>query len=239
MLQYMLDTNICIYIIAGGEPMRRRDFITFLGGAAAGRAFWPRAAGAQQRAMPVIGLLNALSQTSPFVANFFRGLSETGYVEGRNFAVEYRSAENRFDQLRALADDLVRRHVAVIVANTTPAAVAAKAATTSIPIVFGIASDPVDIGLVASLNRPGGNLTGVTSLNVAVAAKRLELLHEMVPGATSIGYLVNPTNLVDTESETKELQAASRILRVRLLIAKASDSRRRSRPLSLKEPAGS
>src|SRR6516165_7782299 len=188
--------------------MRRRDFIASAGGAAA----WPLAARAQQRALPVIGLLNPLGQNSGFVANFFRGLSETGYVEGRNLAVENRSTENRFDQLRVLADDLVRRQVAAIVAVTTPAAVAAKAATKSIPIVFVIASDPVEIGLVASLNRPGGNITGVTTLNAAVAPKRLELLHEMVPAATSIGVLLDRTNPVDTERETKELQTAARTL---------------------------
>jgi len=197
--------------------MRRRDFIAGLGAAAL-----PVAARAQQR-MQVIGLLNPLGQTSTFVANFFRGLSETGYVEGRNLAVENRSTENRrFDQLRSLADDLVRRQVAVIVASSTPAAVAAKAATKSIPIVFAIASDPVEIGLVASLNRPGGNLTGVTTLNAAVAAKRLELLHEMVPTATSIGVLFNPTNPVDTASEVKELEAAAQTLGLHLLFLNAS-----------------
>jgi len=195
----------------------RRAFIAGLGATAA----LPLAARAQQR-MQVIGLLNALPQPSQFATNFFRGLSETGYVEGWNLAVENRSTENRFDQLRALADDLVRRQVAVIVASSTPAAVAAKAATKSIPIVFAIASDPVEIGLVASLNRPGGNLTGVTTLNSAVAAKRLELLHEMVPTATSIGVLFNPTNPVDTASETKELEATARALGLRLLIQKVS-----------------
>jgi putative ABC transport system substrate-binding protein len=198
----------------------RREFIAGLGGAAAA---WPIAARAQQPKMPVIGLLNPLGQNSGFVANFFRGLSETGYVEGRNLAVENRSTENRLDQLRALADDLVDRHVAVIVAVTTPAAVAAKAATKSIPIVFVIASDPVEIGLVASLNRPGGNLTGVTTLNGAVAPKRLELLHEMVPSATSIGVLLDRTNPIDTETETKELEAAARTLGLHLLFLNASD----------------
>jgi putative tryptophan/tyrosine transport system substrate-binding protein len=201
--------------------MKRREFIAGLGGAAA----WSLAARAQQAAMPVIGLLwpSMPRNQSEFVANVHRGLSDTGYVEGRNLAVVYRSAEDRLDRLRALADDLVRHQVAVIVAGTTPAAVAAKAATKSIPIVFGIASDPVEVGLVASLNRPGGNLTGSTTLNAAVAPKRLELLHEMVPAATSIGYLVNPTNRIDTESETRELQATARILGVRLLIINASD----------------
>jgi putative tryptophan/tyrosine transport system substrate-binding protein len=203
--------------------MKRREFIAGVSGAAASLPIWPFAVRAQQRSVPVIGLLQVPPDQSALVANVHRGLSETGYVEGRSLAVEYRWAENRLDRLPALADDLVRRQVSVIVAMTTPAAVAAKAATKSIPIVFGIASDPVEIGLVASLNRPGGNLTGVTTLNSAVAAKRLELLHEIVPGAMSIGYLVNPTNPVDTASETRELQAASRILGVRLLIVKAGD----------------
>jgi putative ABC transport system substrate-binding protein len=176
--------------------------------------------------MPVIGLLDAgsLETRREYIAALHRGLSETGYFEGRNLAVEYRWAEDRLDRLPALAADLVRRQVAVIIATPTPAALAAKAATKSISIVFSLGSDPVEIGLVASLNRPGGNITGITSLNLAVAAKRLELLHEVVPTATLIAVLVNPTNPVYTEAETSEFQVAARTLGVRLLILRASDS---------------
>ena len=180
---------------------------------------------AQQPAMPVIGYLDAgsLETRRENVAALHHGLSETGYFEGRNLAVEYRWAENRLDRLPALAADLVRHQVAVIIATPTPAAVAAKAATQSIPIVFTTGADPVEIGLVASLNRPGGNLTGMANLTTAVAAKRLALLHELMPAATLIAYLVNPTNPVFAEPETKELQAAARTLGVRLLILNASD----------------
>jgi putative ABC transport system substrate-binding protein len=186
---------------------------------------WPVVARAQQAAMPVIGYLDAgqLETRRENVAALHRGLSEAGYVEGRNLAVEYRWAEDRLDRLPALAADLVRHQVAVIVATPTPAAVAAKAATQSIPIVFTTGADPVEIGLVASLNRPGGNLTGMANLTTAVAAKRLALLHELMPAATLIAYLVNPTNPVFTEPETKELRAAAQTLGVRLLILNASD----------------
>jgi putative ABC transport system substrate-binding protein len=201
--------------------MNRREFIAGLGGAVA----WPLTARAQQPGMPVIGYLDAgsLETRRDAVAAFHRGLSETGYVEGRNVAVEYRWAEDHLDRLPALAADLVRRQVAVVVALPVPSALAAKAATKSIPIVFQVGVDPVEVGLVASLNRPGGNLTGIYNLNTAVVAKRLQLLHELVPAATSIAFLVNPTNAVAAETQTRELQAAARILGVRLLILNASD----------------
>jgi putative tryptophan/tyrosine transport system substrate-binding protein len=201
--------------------IKGREFIAGLGGVAA----WPLAARAQQPAMPVIGYLDAgsLETKREFVAALHRGLSQTGYFEGRNLAVEYRWAEDRLDRLPALAADLVRRQVAVIIATPTPAAVAAKAATKSIPIVFTAGADPVEIGLVASLNRPGGNLTGMSTLTTAVAAKRLALLHELMPAETLIAYLVNPTNPVFSNAETSELRDAARTLGVRLLILNASD----------------
>jgi putative ABC transport system substrate-binding protein len=201
--------------------MRRRDFIVLMGGAASS-PLWPRAARAQQR-MPVVGYLGtaSLEAEREFVAAFHRGLAETGYVEGRNVAVEYRWAESRNDRLPALAAELVRRQVAVIMTGSTPGALAAKAATQTIPIVFGVGSNPVEIGLVASLNRPGGNLTGVSQLNVDLGAKRLELLHELVPAATQIAVLVNPTNPAG-EALLKEAQVAARVLGVRLSALNAS-----------------
>jgi putative ABC transport system substrate-binding protein len=203
--------------------MKRRKFITLLGGAAVA---WPVAAGAQQQLMPVIGYIDAgsLQTRRDAVAAVHRGLSEAGFVEGRNLKIEYRWAENHNDRLPALAADLVRRQVAVIVApGSTPAALAAKAATTSIPIVFAIVADPVGTGLVASLNRPGGNLTGISDLNNAVAAKRLQLLHELVPAATLIAFLVNPANPAFAEPETREMQIAARTLGLRLLILNARE----------------
>jgi putative ABC transport system substrate-binding protein len=173
--------------------MKRRDFIALFSGAVA----WPFVAWAQQPAMPVIGILTPGSPgpwAPPYIAAFRQGLGETGYVEGRNVAIEYRGAENQFDRLPALAADLFRRQVTVIFAPAIRPALSAKAATTTIPIVFSTGSDPVQLGLVASLSRPGSNLTGVTSLNVEVGAKRLELLHEAVPMATLIGLLLNPTS---------------------------------------------
>src|SRR2546428_1808743 len=193
--------------------MKRRAFITLLGG---GVAAWPLAARAQQPAMPVIGFLNGASPESyaDRVRAFREGLSETGYVEGRNIVIEFRWARGEYDRLPELVADLVRRRVAVIVTNG-PSAPAAKAATNAIPIVFVIAGDPIARGLVASLNHPGSNLTGVTNLNLELGPKRLELLHELLPTATRIAILVNPTN-PNAETLSKDLGAAARLLGVEL-----------------------
>ena len=204
--------------------MQRRQFIVLLGGFAAA---WPLAARSQQPAMPVIGFLNAASVQSYTrqLAAFLKGLGEADYVDGRNVAIEYRWAEGRLDRLPAMAADLVRRQVTVIAATTTPAAVAAKAATTTIPIVFELGGDPVKLGLVASLNRPGGNVTGVNQLNIELTPKRLELLHELVPTASVIALLVNPANPNVAAPTTKELQAAARTLGLELHVLNASTER--------------
>jgi putative ABC transport system substrate-binding protein len=199
--------------------MRRRQVITLLGGAAAA---WPLGAQAQQPVMPVIGFLNG---TSPegyglFLSAFRQGLSETGYVEGQNVTIEYRWAEGQYDRLPALAADLVLRRVSVIAATSTPANLIAKAATTTIPIVFTTSSNPVELGLVASLNRPGGNVTGAATLNVELGPKRLELLHEVVPMATIIVVLVNPTN-PNVETQWSDVRAAARTIGQEILVVNA------------------
>ena len=201
--------------------MRRREFISFLSGAA---TVWPLAANAQQPAMPVVGFLNVASANGylPMTAAFRQGLQESGYVDGQNVSIEYRWAEGRSDQLPAMATDLVRRKVTVIAATTTPAALAARAATTTTPIVFEMASDPVRLGLVASLSRPGGNATGVTQLNVEVAPKRLELLHELVPTANVMAHLVNPTDPAVAETESNDVLSAAHTLGLELHVLNAS-----------------
>jgi putative tryptophan/tyrosine transport system substrate-binding protein len=197
--------------------MRRREFIAGLGGTVA----WPLAARAQQTALPVIGLLHSSSPATARpgnLAGFQQGLANEGYVEGRNLAVEYRWANGRDELLPELAADLVRRRVAVIVTmGNTPAALAAKAATQTIPTVFSVGTDPIEYGLVASLSRPGGNATGVSSPVSAVMAKRLQMLHEVVPAANLIAYLANPTN-ISNQNEARELSNVARSLGVRLLV---------------------
>src|SRR5262245_48569460 len=203
--------------------MNRRDFVTLLGGASAA---WPLAARAQQPALPVVGFLNSETPTgyAPFAAAFREGLSESGFVEGRNVAIEYRWAEGHNDRLPALAAELVRLRVAVIGAAGTPSALAAKAATTTIPIVFSTAADPVSEGLVASLNRPGGNVTGVTNLGVELVQKQVEMLHQMVPKATPIAVLVDPSQPF-AEAATKDALTAGRALGLQIHIAEASSER--------------
>jgi len=202
--------------------MRRRDFIKGVFGSAA--ATWPFSVCAQQPPMPVVGFINLASAQNykRQVAAFLKGLNETGYFEGQNVAIEYRWADGQIDRLPALAADLVQRQVAVIAATTTQAALAAKAATTTIPIVFEGGTDPIRVGLVGRLDRPGGNITGVTQLNVEAAPKRLQLLHELVPSAKVIALLVNPA---DHNAEMTDMQTAARNLGVELRIINAGAER--------------
>jgi putative ABC transport system substrate-binding protein len=197
--------------------MQRREFITILGGAA---VVWPLAASAQQPAAPIIGILDNASPVAQNLAAFKQGLKETGYIDGQNVAIDYRTAEGQYDRLPALAADLVRRQVAVIFSTALAAALAAKAATTTIPIVFLSATDPVKDGLVASLNRPGGNLTGVSLRTGELVQKRLELLREVLPNITVIAVLVNPNN-PNAEENLRLAQEAVRVIGRQILIVRA------------------
>jgi putative ABC transport system substrate-binding protein len=205
--------------------MHRRDFIKVVAGSA---VTWPLAARAQQPTLPVVGFVNLASAKGGYAQNssaFLKGLSEAGYVDGRNVVVEFHWAEGQADRLPAMMADLIHRQVAVIAATTTEVALAAKAATTTIPIVFEMASDPVRLGLVAHLNRPGGNATGVTNANVEIVPKRLQLLHELVPTASAVALLANPADPTLAEAYTRLSQAAARTLGLELNILNASNER--------------
>jgi ABC-type uncharacterized transport system substrate-binding protein len=203
----------------------RREFITLLGGASVA---WPLAARGQQPSMPVVGFLDSRvhETTLDRLRGFHRGLKDSGFVEGENVAITYRWAEGQNDRLPELATDLVRRQVTVIAATGgSPSALAAKAATAAIPIVFAVPENPVELGLVASLARPGGNLTGINFFNAELAAKRLELLRELVPAAARLAVLVNPTNVANTEANLREVQPAARAIGLQTQIVRASTSR--------------
>jgi putative ABC transport system substrate-binding protein len=204
--------------------MKRREFLTLVGGTAAA---WPLAARAQQAALPVIGFLNSTSPDgyTERLRGFRQGLKDAGYVERENVAIEYRWAENKFDRLPELAAELVRRPATVIVATNTASAMAAKAATTMVPIAFITAEDPVRLGLVASLARPGGNLTGINFFTGELAAKQLELLRELVPAATRVAVLVNPANVTMAQSTLRDVEAPARTMELQIQILKASSSR--------------
>jgi putative ABC transport system substrate-binding protein len=204
--------------------MRRREFITLIGGAASTVSLlWPLVARAQQPTLPMIGFLSGRSpgESTSLLAAFRLGLGESGYAEGKNLAVEYRWAEGRLDRLPALAADLARRQAAVIAAVTTPGALAAKSATSTIPIVFVAGGDPVNLGLVAGLNRPGGNITGVSVITFELLRKRLELICELVPTASTVGLLLNPSNAT-AEFSLREVEAAARSLQRRIVVVNAS-----------------
>jgi putative ABC transport system substrate-binding protein len=206
------------------DQLKRRAFITLLGG---GAAAWPLGARAQQPAMPVVGFLGAPSAApyARYVAAVHQGLKEVGYSEHQNVAMEYRWADGQYDRLPALAADLVNRRVAVLVPiGGAPATLAAKAATSTIPIVFNLGADPIQLGLVANLNRPGGNITGIAMMSVEIETKRLELLHELAPASTSIAILLNPAN-AQAQSQEREAQAAARLLGRQLLVLEAGTER--------------
>jgi putative tryptophan/tyrosine transport system substrate-binding protein len=201
--------------------MKRREFISLIGGVA---ATWPLAVQAQQSATPVVGYLDSRThdEGESRAAAFRRGLQESGYIVGQNVAIEYHWAEQQIDRLPAMATDLVKRRVTVIATGTTPAAVAAQAATTTIPIVFEMGSDPVRLGLIANLNRPGGNVTGVTNLIVEVGPKRLELLHELLPTARVMALLVNPADRALAQAQAREMLSAARNRKLELHVLNAS-----------------